>query len=152
MCGQDFAAGKCDKKKFDSKPVAGELSSEETKGVSASPSACGPQTATGGLKSPCPCILRGHLSTEHQGKMASTQERPKVKEKPSPLSCDQLAGSLWIRRLSALQDEGGWTVHSFSLSTGTFWNRARPAPPIKREELQQRAWRVRQTAQAGERR
>lgn len=53
--------------------------------------------------------------------MASTQERPKVKEKPSPLSCDQLAGSLWIRRLSALQDEGGWTVHSFSLSTGTFW-------------------------------
>lgn len=152
MCGQDFAAGMCDKKKFDSKPVAGELSSEETKGVSASPSACGPQTATGGLKSPCPCILRGHLSTEHQGKMASTQERPKVKEKPSPLSCDQLAGSLWIRRLSALQDEGGWTVHSFSLSTGTFWNRARPAPPIKREELQQRAWRVRQTAQAGERR
>lgn len=33
MCGQDFAAGMCDKKKFDSKPVAGELSSEETKGV-----------------------------------------------------------------------------------------------------------------------
>lgn len=50
MCGQDFAAGMCDKKKFDSKPVAGELSSEETKGVSASPFACGPQTATGGLK------------------------------------------------------------------------------------------------------
>lgn len=41
-----------------------------------------------------------------------------MKEKPSRLSCDQLAGSLWTRHLSSLQNEGGWTVHSFSLSTG----------------------------------
>lgn len=35
VCGQDFAAGMCGKSKFDSKPVAGELSSEKTKGASA---------------------------------------------------------------------------------------------------------------------
>lgn len=50
MCEQDLAAGMGGKQKFDSKPVAGELSSEKCRDTSGLPSARGPQTATGDLK------------------------------------------------------------------------------------------------------